>query len=164
MQHCSRPCCNVFLILSNFLVNRILIGYLLSSWLQLFWHFKLFAKFDFSLFRSLTITKFTSGIYFRFNMFANVARSLKCPVWNRKSNQISNFSRKKVITSNLVSKISPVNLQLIVVTPIPVNRIFYNLKCNRQIFQPIRKLEYFPSVNTRLSDILSYPCWNQNNT
>ena len=52
-RHCSRPCCNIFLILSTFLVNRILIGYPLSSWLQLFLHFKLFARVDFSFFRQV---------------------------------------------------------------------------------------------------------------
>ena len=44
-RRCSRPCCNIFLILSNFLVNRILIGYPLSSWLQLFLHFKLLTTY-----------------------------------------------------------------------------------------------------------------------
>ena len=45
-RHSSRPCCNIFLIFYNFLLNRILMGYPLSSWLQLFLHFKLLTTYS----------------------------------------------------------------------------------------------------------------------
>ena len=46
MRHWSRPYCNIYIyiFLYNFQVNRILIGYIWSSWLQLFWQFKLFVR------------------------------------------------------------------------------------------------------------------------
>ena len=69
-RRCSRPCCNIFLILSNFLVNRILIGCTLSSWPQLFWHFKLFAlEFVFSLFRKYQVI--TDGTYWLLDCKSN---------------------------------------------------------------------------------------------
>ena len=71
-RRCLRPCCNIFLILYNFLVNRILIGYPFSSWPQLFLHFKL-----------LTMYLSTSSCKRSFWTLSHIEHTISVPIQDR---------------------------------------------------------------------------------